>query len=158
MSMADAASADVLHIMRLNYNTVVNFLSPLIAHMKTEGGVIGHTSSPAGFFGLPKSGPYSAAKAATRVLLDAARIELAHTPVRLVTLYPGFTYTDGLDPDEVPIKALIIKQDRAVKEMLRAIEGEWAHHLFPKRIKFLISLGRMLPEPLRRFLLIRLGS
>ena len=109
--------------------------------------------SPAGYFGLPKSGPYSAAKAAGRMLIDTCRIELAGSGVRFVALYPGFTYTDGLDPDEVPVRALIISRERAVREMLGAIEREQAHHMFPKRIKLLMSLARLMPEPLRRTVL-----
>jgi NADP-dependent 3-hydroxy acid dehydrogenase YdfG len=154
-SMAEAGVDHVLWIMRLNYDTLVNFLCPLIAHMKPHGGVIAYTGSPAGSFGLPRSGPYSAAKAAGHTLLDACRIELAGTDLRFVSLYPGFTYTEGLDPDEVPVKSLIIDQARAVKEMVGAIERGRAHHMFPKRIKGLISLGRMLPEPVRRWVLQR---
>ncbi len=150
MDMAEASAGAVLRVMRINYDTMVNFLCPMIEHMRGTGGTIGWTGSPAGFFGLPRSGPYSAAKAAGRLLFDACRIELANTNIRLVALYPGFTYTPGMDPDEVPIKALIIQPDRAVREMLAAIERGRAHRMFPKRIRFLIQLGRMLPEWLRR--------
>jgi len=153
MNMADASASDVLHIMKTNYDTLVNFLCLMIAQMKESGGVIAYTSSPAGYFGLPKSGPYSAAKAAGRLLFDACRIELAGSPVRFVALYPGFTYTEGLDPDDVPIKALIISRERAAREMLSAIEKERSHHIFPRRIRWLIWFARALPEPLRRRLL-----
>lgn len=152
-SMATASAADVLREMRMNYDTLANFLCPLIAHMRETGGIIACTGSPAGFFGLPKSGPYSASKAAGRVLLDTCRIELADTPIRFVALYPGFTYTDSLNPDDVPIKALIIDKARAAREMIGAMEAGTWHHIFPKRIKLLILLARILPEPLRRWLL-----
>ena len=151
--MSSVGATDVLKEMRMNYDTLVNFLCPLIAHMRTAGGVIGYTGSPAGFFGLPKSGPYSASKAAGRVLIDTCRIELANTPLKFVALYPGFTYTDGLDPNDVPIKALIIDKERAAREMVWAMEKEKSHHMFPKRIRFLILLARALPEPIRRRLL-----
>jgi short-subunit dehydrogenase len=154
-SMANATAEQVLQQMRTNYDTFVNYLCPLIARMKERGGTIACTSSPAGFFGLPKSGPYSASKAAGRTLMDTCRIELARTPIRFVALYPGFTYTEGLEADEVPVKALIIHKDRAVREMIRAIERGRAHHLFPKRIAFLITLGRLIPEPFRRWVLAR---
>ena len=153
MSMAEATSVDVLGLMRTNYDTLVNYLCPMIEHMKSRGGVIAYTGSPVGYFGLPKSGPYSAAKAAGRNLIDTCRIELAKSNVRFVAMYPGFTYTDGLDPNDVPVKALIINTDRAVKEMIYAIEREIPHHIFPKRIKFLITLARLIPEPGRRTLL-----
>ena len=149
-NMAEASSADVLRIMRVNYDTLVNFLCPVIKLMKGAGGTIAWTGSPAGFFGLPRSGPYSAAKAAGRVLFDTCRIELADTGIRLVALHPGFTETPGLNPEDVPVKALIIQPDRAVREMLGAIERGRSHRMFPKRIRFLMALGRLLPEWLRR--------
>ncbi len=153
--MGETSVDTVLGLMRLNYDSLVNYLVPLIAVMRDRGGNIAHTSSPAGMFGLPKSGPYSAAKAAGRLLLDTCRIELAHTPLRFVSLYPGFTATEGLKTEEVPSPRLIISKDRAVKEMLWAIERERSHHIFPKRIAWPIRLGRMLPEPMRRWVLQR---
>lgn len=152
-SLVEAEAGDVLGAMRTNYDTLVNYLLPLVRDMRTRGGTVAYTGSPAGYMGLPRSGPYSAAKAAGRVLFDTCRIELAHTPMRFVALYPGFTYTDGLDPNEVPVKALIIDVDRAVGEMIGAIERGAGHHMFPKRIAFLIALARLMPEPIRRRLL-----
>lgn len=153
MGGRNGRAADVLATMRLNYDSLVNFLAPLVERMRDRGGVIAWTGSPAGTFGLPKSGPYSAAKAAGRILLDTCRIELADTPLRFVTLYPGFTYTEGLDPSEVPSPALIITKARATREMLWAIERERAHHMFPKRIRWAIRLGVLLGERIRRFVL-----
>lgn len=143
--MGETTREAVCWEMRVNYDTVVNFLCPLIAHMKDQGGTIATTSSPAGFFGLPKSGPYSASKAATRILFDSCRVELADTPLRFVTLYPGFTYTDGLNPEDVPVKALIISKERAVGEMAWAMEKGKERHMFPKRIGWLIKLAGWFP-------------
>ncbi|MBT9556766.1 MAG: SDR family NAD(P)-dependent oxidoreductase, partial [Myxococcales bacterium] len=129
-----ASAAAVKETMSRNYDTLVNYLIPLLDHMRDAGGTIAYTCSPAGTFGLPNSGPYSAAKAAGRVLFDTARIELGHTPIRFVAFYPGFTYTDGLIESVIPFKGLIIQKERAVREMLRAIERGTAHAMFPRRI------------------------
>jgi len=153
MSMADTPADAVLRVMRTNYDTLVNLLCPIIALMTERPGTIAWTGSPAGFFGLPKSGPYSAAKAAGRLLFDTCRIELAGSGIRFVALYPGFTETPGLDPDDVPLRALIIQPDRAVREMLRAIERGRAHAMFPRRIAWLMALARLLPEFIRRRIL-----
>lgn len=152
-NMAEATSEQVLRTMRVNYDTLVNFLCPMIAHMRDVGGTVGWTGSPAGFFGLPMSGPYSAAKAAGRLLFDTCRIEVANRKIQFVALYPGFTETPGLDPKDVPVKALIIQPDRASREMLGAIERGRAHHMFPRRIAYLIRVARLMPEWLRRWLL-----
>ena len=158
IDMATAEVDAVLDVMRKNYDTLVNFLCPIIAHMKqSDAGTIVYTGSPAGYFGLPKSGPYSAAKAAGRVLFDTCRIELARTRIRLVALYPGFTYTEGLVADEVPFKSLIIDTERATREIRRAIERGRAHAMFPRRIRLLMAIGRLVPEPLRRRVLAALA-
>lgn len=153
IDMAAASAEDVLQIMRTNYFTLVHLLCPLIAHLKGRGGVIAYTGSPAGYFGLPKSGPYSASKAAGRVLLDTCRIELKGSGIDFVAVYPGFTETPSLDPDEVPLKALVIQPDRAVREIVRAIEKRRSHTVFPRRIRWPIAFGRLLPEPIRRRIL-----
>ncbi len=69
-NMASMTSNEVLHNMAINYNTLVYSLLPLIAAMKKQNyGLIAHTNSLAGFLGLPRQGPYSAAKAAGRMLM-----------------------------------------------------------------------------------------
>jgi NAD(P)-dependent dehydrogenase (short-subunit alcohol dehydrogenase family) len=155
MGSAEQTVDAVIHTMRLNYDTLVHHLVPLIAVMRDAGGTIAWTGSPSGYFGLPKSGPYSAAKAAGRILLDTCRIELADTPLRVVALYPGFTYTEGLAVDEVPFPALIIEKERAVREMLWAIAHGRSHYMFPRRIRWPVQLARCLPEPVRRWVLAR---
>ncbi len=150
LSMEDATIDDVLTMMRTNYDTFVNFLVPMIAHMKGRSAAIAYTGSPAGYFGLPKSGPYSAAKAAGRMLFDTCRIELAESGIRFHALYPGFTETEGLDVNDVPVRALVIAPERAAAEMLSAIERDQAHHMFPRRIKWLMGVARALPETVRR--------
>lgn len=152
-----ASVAAVKETMTRNYDTLVNYLIPLLDHMREAGGTIAYTCSPAGTFGLPNSWPYSAAKAAGRVLFDTARIELGHTPIRFVAFYPGFTYTDGLIESVIPFKGLIIQKERAVREMLRAIERGTAHAMFPRRIAWPVKLGALVPEPIRRWVLRRLS-
>ena len=152
-SLLSTNAAEVLRQMRINYDTMANYLCPLIQHMKVRGGTIAYTSSPAGSFPVPLSGPYGAAKAAGTHLFEAARLDTRGTPIQFVALYPGFTYTDALDPDDVPLKGLIISKERAVLEMIWAIEKGKASHMFPKRIKWLIALGRAIPASIRRTLL-----
>jgi NAD(P)-dependent dehydrogenase (short-subunit alcohol dehydrogenase family) len=156
--LGEVSAAEVLGSMRKNYDSIVLFLCPLIASMRERGGVIANTSSPAGFFGLPRSGPYSAAKAAGRQLFDCARIDLAHTPIRFVTLFPGFTDTDALDKEDVPVPALVISRERAVAEMVWALEAGRERYMFPRRIRWLIGVGAWLPVRVREAVLGWLGG
>ena len=65
LDMRQMSAREVTAYMRSNYDTVVNYLFPILAQMvKQKGGVIAHTNSLAGFLGVPLQGPFSAAKGA----------------------------------------------------------------------------------------------
>lgn len=69
MSMDEVSVAEISRIMALNYDAVVvNYLIPLVQQMgsQPDGGLIAHTNSLAGLIGVPRQGPYGAAKAAAR--------------------------------------------------------------------------------------------
>lgn len=53
------------------------------------------------------------------------------------------TYTEGLDPTSVPSPLLIVDKKRAVSEMIYAIERGKPHHVFPKRIRWLVRFARL---------------
>lgn len=56
-NMATTNATDIRHNMNINYLSLVNFLVPLIAHMKTrQQGLIAHTNSLAGFLGPANAG------------------------------------------------------------------------------------------------------
>ncbi|MDE2141496.1 MAG: SDR family NAD(P)-dependent oxidoreductase, partial [Elusimicrobia bacterium] len=59
-----------------------------------RSGVVAGVASLAGFRGLPKSGPYSASKAALITLLESTRVDLRGTGVDVVTVCPGFVKSE----------------------------------------------------------------
>lgn len=145
--MAKEKPAAVTDNMRLNYDTMVHFLTPLIAHMKTQNsGLIAHTNSLAGFLGLPQQGPYSAAKAACRILLDTCRIELAEHNIRFVSVHPGFIATERVAADGIPAP-MEISEQAAAEHIIYAMETEKRDYLFPVSMRWLIRLARVLPKP-----------
>ena len=92
--------------------------------MKSQGhGLIAHTNSLAGFLGLPMQGPYSAAKAAGRILMDTCRIELKPFGIKFVSIYPGFVATDRIAGNGIPSPFVITEID-AAKHIIRALEKE----------------------------------
>ena len=124
----------------------VNFLVPLIAHMKLQGyGLIAHTNSLVGFLGLPMHGPYSAAKAAGRILMDSCRIELKPFGLKFVSIYPGFVATERVQGDGIPSPFEISEVD-AAEHIVRALEKEKADYLFPFMTASLVRLARILPK------------
>jgi len=154
-NMSKASVDEINHNTQLNYGTQVNFLVPLIAQMKQQGfGLIAHTNSLAGFLGLPMQGPYSAAKAAGRILMDSCRIELEPFGLKFVSIYPGFVATERVQGDGIPSPFEISEMD-AAKHVIRALEKEKADYLFPFMTASLIRLARVLPKSLTNKLLAK---
>ncbi|MFJ8110961.1 SDR family NAD(P)-dependent oxidoreductase [Streptomyces sp. NPDC096132] len=159
MPMDQVSVADVSQIMALNYDVVVNYLVPLVGQMggQPAGGLIAHTNSLAGLMGLPRQGPYSAAKAAARTLLNAARVELEPRGIRFTSIHPGFVATDRISGDGLP-KPFQISQERAARHVVRALEREPAQAYFPWPTAALVRTLRALPTPVSALLLRRLAS
>ncbi|MET7891113.1 SDR family NAD(P)-dependent oxidoreductase [Streptomyces mirabilis] len=159
MSMDQVTVADIARITALNYDVVVHYLVPLIAQMKTQraGGLIAHTNSLAGLMGVPRQGPYSAAKAAARTLIDTARVELAPHGIRFTSIHPGFVATDRVGADGLP-KPFQVSQNRAARHVVRALEREPAQAYFPWTTTTLVRTLRALPTPLSALILRKLAS
>ncbi len=155
LSSVTASADEILRVMTLNYSTLVHFFVPLVAHMRQRGGgVFAHTNSIAGYAGMPLSAHYSASKAAGRVFLEGARIELRDSNVRIVTLCPGFVQTRAHAKGEVPTP-FIISPEAAAKKMVRAIERERREVAFPWPLALASWLGRALPKSLVEFLMAK---
>ena len=147
-NMAHITARQVLGNMRLNYDTFVHFLIPVMEHMKPlRKGMIVHTNSLAGFLGLPMQGPYSAAKAAARVLMDTCRLELRTYNLKFVSIHPGFIKTETQLEYDQPMP-LALSEEQAVRHMIRAIERGSADYMFPWVYKLLIKLAGILPKRL----------
>lgn len=159
MSMDEVTVADVSRIMALNYDVVVNYLIPLIAQMgdQPHGGLIAHTNSLAGLMGIPRQGPYSAAKAAARTLIDAARVELAPKGIRFTSIHPGFVATDRVNADSLP-KPFQVSTERAARHVIRALEREPAQAYFPWATTTLVRTLSVLPTAVSSAVLRSLAS
>jgi len=147
LNIATASPDDIRQNMRVNYDTMINFFCPLVQQMKTQdsGGIIANTNSLAGFLGLPMQGQYSASKAACRIFLDTARIELKQFNIRVLTICPGFVITERNKQPGIPA-SLTMSMDEAAKHILRALKSESKEYLFPARLKLAIMLPRFLPR------------
>jgi len=151
-NMSRATVDDITRNMDINYTSMVNFLVPLIAQMKTQGfGTIAHTNSLAGFIGLPMQGPYSAAKSASRLLLDSCRTELKPFGIKFVSVYPGFIATDRVQDNGIPAPFEISEQ-KAATHIIKAIEKEKNDYLFPFVTASLIRVARLLPKRVTQYL------
>jgi NAD(P)-dependent dehydrogenase (short-subunit alcohol dehydrogenase family) len=146
LDLTAMTAAQVKSYMRSNYDTVVNYLFPVLDHMKARGdGVVAHTNSLAAFFGVPLQGPYSAAKAAARMLIDTCRIEFEPYGITFTTLYPGFVATEATKGDGMPAPGEI-SETEAVDYMIEAIRrGDWDLMFPPAAAKDVVG-GMRLPK------------
>jgi len=147
LSIAKASPDEIKQNMRVNYDTMINFFCPLVQQMKTQdsGGIIANTNSLAGFLGLPTQGQYSAAKAACRIFLATARIELKQFNIRVLTICPGFVVTERNKQPGIP-SSLTMSMDDAAGHILKALKSESKEYLFPTRLKMAVMLPRFLPR------------
>jgi len=146
LDMSNITSEEVMENLDINYRTFVNSLMPLIFIMKKQKfGLIAQTNSLAGFLGLPKQGPYSAAKAACRTLMDTCRVELKPWNIKFCTVYPGFVATERVSDDGVPAP-FEISETEAANQIIFAMENEKSDYLFPFPLRWLIRLARVLPK------------
>ena len=153
--MNTAAVDEITHNMDLNYTSLVNFLVPLITQMKQQkSGLIAHTNSLASFIGLPMQGPYCAAKAAGRLLMDSCRIELKPCGIKFVSVYPGFVATKRVSKDGIP-SPFEISEIAAAQHIIHAISRQKPDYLFPFVTGLLIRLALFLPKPLTNYLLAK---
>lgn len=152
-----ASSAAITRVMRLNYDVLVHYFVPLVERMKQQpgGGLIAHTNSLAGYLGLPSQGPYSAAKAAARIFMDTARVELAVHDIRAITICPGFVAAGSGDDAGIP-RPFELSAAQAAKRIVRAMERESARTDFPLPTSLAVGLARVLPRGLRDRALRRL--
>jgi short-subunit dehydrogenase len=147
LSIAKASPDDIRQNMRVNYDTMINYFCPLVQQMKTQdsGGIIANTNSLAGFLGLPTQGQYSAAKAACRIFLDTARIELKQFNISILTICPGFVVTERNKQPGIPA-SFTMSLEEAARHVLKALKSESKEYLFPTRQKMAIMLPRILPR------------
>lgn len=130
---------------------------PFIAAMKARGsGRLVGIASVAGIRGLPGAGAYSASKAATIAYLEALRVELRGSGVRVVTIAPGYVATPMTAVNSYPMPFLL-PADEAARRFARAIERGVGYTVIPWQMGVVAKLLRLLPNPVFDALFARAG-
>ena len=145
-----AARETIIHCMRANYESMINFYCPLIRQMKRQDSkcMIALTNSLATYFGIPMQGDYAAAKAAARIFLETARMELKHFGYKHIviqTIHPGFVDTDTVRNDGIPAPNEI-SEEKAAEYVLQGIKKEMRENLFPPSMKWSTRFGMVVPH------------
>lgn len=151
-NLLTASAKAIKFIMEANYHTFVNFFVPVLQQMKKQKGkcMIAHMNSQATWFGIPMQGDYTAAKAAARIFVDTARMELQHFGIKhilLQTIHPGFVATKASKSDGIPAPNEI-SEEEAAKFILKGIKKEMKQNVFPFGTALAAKLGRIIPNKL----------
>lgn len=147
-----ASREKILHCMRSDYDTMINFYYPVMQQMKrqTTRCMIVQMNSQASYFGVPTQGDYTAAKSAGRIFLDTVRMELRHFGYKHIviqTVHPGFVATDAVKGDANPTPDQI-SEEEAARHVLRGLRKEMRENLFPFKMKCATRFGRIVPNRL----------
>ncbi|MBI1192333.1 MAG: SDR family NAD(P)-dependent oxidoreductase [Bacteroidetes bacterium] len=126
-----------------------------LPHLRASKGRIGLVGSVAAFLPGPKTGAYSASKAAVHSIGETLQLELRGSGVTCTTMHPGFVesniarvdnsgHFDPSRPDGRPAK-LMWPTDRAARVMVRALARRQPVFVFTGHGKLLVFLGRHFP-------------
>jgi NAD(P)-dependent dehydrogenase (short-subunit alcohol dehydrogenase family) len=133
-------------VMDINLLGMVKTFQPFLAAMrKARRGTLVGVASVAGFRGLPGAGAYSASKAAAITYLEALRVEMRGSGIKVVTLCPGYIKTPMTDinPYSMPF---ILDADVAARRMARVIERGTSFSVVPWQMGCVGWILRSLPN------------
>ncbi|HXZ49633.1 MAG TPA: SDR family oxidoreductase [Usitatibacter sp.] len=135
-------------ILEINVMGMVNAFHPFVAAMRERGsGTLAGIASVAGFRGLAGAGAYSASKAAAIRYLEALRVELRGTGVRVTTVCPGYIRSPMTAKNPYPMP-FIIGADDAARRMARAIDAGRSFAVIPWPMAIVGRLLALLPNAL----------
>ena len=144
-------------VMRTNVVGLAATFQPFIAPMRAaRRGRLAGISSVAGMRGLPGAGAYSASKAAAITYLEALRIELRPSGVKVVTVCPGYVATPmtAVNKYRMPF---ILPADVAARRIARVIEAGRAYAVVPWQMALVARAMKLLPNAVYDRLFKRAG-
>ncbi len=127
---------------------LAQWLEAVIPDMVAAGrGTIAGVASIAGYRGLPRSGAYSASKAAMVTLLESTRVDLRPAGVKVVTVCPGYVKSELTDRNDPSDMWFVLEADDAARRIIRGVEeGRRLVH-FPWQLSIpVIYLLHWLPD------------
>lgn len=138
-------TSDAISVMRTNVDGMLTLFGATIPEMveRGQGHFVG-VASISSFRGVPGGSVYSASKAAMRAFLEAARVELRHSGVKVTIVNPGFIETPMTEKNRFRMPFLM-KCDKAARIIADGIEREVPELNFPLPMVLLMRLMRILP-------------
>jgi short-subunit dehydrogenase len=135
-------------VLRTNVVGLAATLAPFVEPMRKRGsGTLAGIASVAGFRGLPGNGAYSASKAAAINWLEALRVELRGSGLRVVTVCPGYIDTPMTAVNRFPMPFLITA-GKAARLTARAIDRGQSLAVLPWQMRLAFAFLRRAPNGL----------
>jgi NAD(P)-dependent dehydrogenase (short-subunit alcohol dehydrogenase family) len=123
-----------------------------------KSGVVAGVASLAGMRGLPRSGPYSASKAALMTLLESTRVDLRGTGVDVVTVCPGFVKSEMTQRNDPGAMPFLMETPDGAAAVIAGIEARRRVVHFPWQLSYPMKyLVGPLPDFLYDWLAGKLG-
>ena len=141
----------------INVMGIVNTFHPFVDRMRARGhGTLAGIGSVAGFRGLPGASAYSASKAAAIRYMEALRIELRGSGVRVSAICPGFIATPMTARNPYPMPFLI-DAGKAARLIARAIDARKGYAVIPWQMAIVGRILTVIPNALYDRLMARAG-
>lgn len=142
----DAAEAG--DVITVNVIGVVNSVAAVLPDMLKRGeGHLVAISSLASYRGMPKSGPYSASKAAVSTFFESMRVDLLGSGVAVTIINPGFVRTP-LTANRKKKLPFLVEVDDAARRIVKAVERRARTYAFPWQLASLVRVIRHMPGAL----------
>jgi short-subunit dehydrogenase len=133
-------------VLATNLNAVATTFHPFLAAMRARRrGTLAAIASVAGVRGLPGSEAYCASKAGLIAYCESLRVGLHGSPVRVVTIAPGFIRTPMTSANPYPMPFLMDVEAFAA-QAADAIERGASYRVIPWQMAWVARLLRVLPN------------
>jgi len=138
-------AGEVGDVISINVLGVVNSVAAVLPGMLERGaGHLVAISSLSAYRGMPKSGAYSASKAAVSTLFESLRVDLRKSGIDVTTIHPGFIRTPMTAGRKKKLPFLLEPEDAACR-IIRAIERRARTYAFPWQLAALVRVIRHIP-------------
>lgn len=139
-------TSEVGDVITINVLGVVNSVAAVLPSMLERGaGHLVAISSLASYRGMPKSGAYSASKAAVSTLFESLRVDLRRSNIAVTTIHPGFIRTPMTAGRKRKLPFLL-EPDDAARRILRAIERQARTYAFPWQLASFVRVIKHIPN------------
>ncbi|HEX8119409.1 MAG TPA: SDR family NAD(P)-dependent oxidoreductase [Pyrinomonadaceae bacterium] len=138
-------ASEVGDVIAINVLGVVNSVAAVLPAMLERGaGHLVAISSLASYRGMPKSGAYSASKAAVSTFFESLRVDLRKSGIDVTTIHPGFVRTPLTEGRKKKLPFLLEPDDAACR-IIRAVERRARTYAFPWQLASLVRVIRHIP-------------